>query len=66
MLILYESDIRGEAERVGIDQPAEEKAQRGSYDLINVINTWQKAIKKSDADYSQWYPVKGQEAMGTN
>lgn len=53
----------GEAERAGIVQCPKEKAW-GIFSIC--INMWWNAVKKTEPGSSLWYPVTGQEAMGTS
>lgn len=57
-------ELRGEAERAGIVQPGEEKAQGH---LIHVYKHLVGVeVKNMEADSSEWCPMTGQEATGRN
>jgi len=54
----------GQAEEIGTVQPRGEDAQRGSHRCLQ--NTGREATKKTEPGFSQWCPVLGPEALGTN
>jgi len=59
--------LGGQGERGGTVEPGEEEKRRLMVGISSMCtNTQREGVKKTESSFSQWYALKGQEAMGTN